>query len=83
MRQNDSEAIIPDEPFRPIEPEKPKLTERAKLQQSLIVQRENIVSQRTSNPQRRAALEAALAAIERQIETLDSGTRPSTSEDAE
>jgi hypothetical protein len=38
--------------------------------QSLNLQRENILSQRTSNPGRRAALEAALAQIEAQIQAL-------------
>ena len=37
--------------------------------QALSLQRENILSQKTSNPGRRAALEAALA----QIECADSG----------
>lgn len=35
--------------------------------QSLELQRENILSQRTSNPNRRAALEAALADIEAKL----------------
>jgi hypothetical protein len=39
--------------------------------QSLNLQRENILSQRTSNPARRTALEAALAQIEAQLEALD------------
>jgi len=38
--------------------------------QALNLQRENILSQRTSNPARRAALEAALAQIEAQIEAM-------------
>ena len=38
--------------------------------QALNLQRENILSQRTSNPGRRAALEAALAQIEASIESL-------------
>jgi hypothetical protein len=38
--------------------------------QALNLQRENILSQRTSNPGRRAALEAALAHIEAQIQAL-------------
>jgi len=38
--------------------------------QALNLQRENILSQRTSNPGRRAALEAALAHIESQITAL-------------
>lgn len=38
--------------------------------QALNLQRENILSQRTSNPSRRAALEAALTHIESQIQAL-------------
>ncbi len=43
---------------------------RARQRQALNLQRENILSQRTSNPSRRAALEAALAQIESQIQAL-------------
>ncbi len=39
--------------------------------QALNLQRESILSQRTSNPGRRAALEAALKHIEGQISALD------------
>jgi phosphohistidine phosphatase SixA len=39
--------------------------------QALHLQRENILSQRTSSPDRRAALAAALAEIEQQIQSLD------------
>jgi hypothetical protein len=42
----------------------------ARQLQSLYLQRENILSQRTSNPGRRAALEAALAHVEQQIAAL-------------
>jgi hypothetical protein len=45
------------------------------MRQALGLQRENILSQRTSNPARRAALEAALREIEAQIELLDSEVR--------
>jgi hypothetical protein len=38
--------------------------------QALNLQRENILSQRTSNPMRRQALEAALAEIEAQIAAI-------------
>jgi hypothetical protein len=38
--------------------------------QALNLQRENILSQRTSNPGRRAALEAALEHVEAQIKAL-------------
>ena len=44
--------------------------QRARQKQSLELQRENILSQRTSNPARRAALEAALKQIEAQIAEL-------------
>ena len=45
--------------------------DRERQKQALNLQRENILSQRTSNPARRAALEAALAQIEAQIEALN------------
>jgi hypothetical protein len=38
--------------------------------QALNLQRENILSQKTSNPARRTALEAALAQIEGQINAM-------------
>lgn len=44
---------------------------RARQVQALNLQRENILSQRTSNPNRRAALEAALAHIESQLQALE------------
>jgi hypothetical protein len=44
--------------------------QRSRRKQSLDLQREQILSQRTSNPGRRAALEAALKDIEAQIATL-------------
>ena len=43
---------------------------RERQKQSLNLQRENILSQKTSNPGRRAALEAALAQVEAQMDTL-------------
>lgn len=43
----------------------------ARQRQSLNLQREHILSQRTSNPGRRAALEAALSQIEAQLAALD------------
>lgn len=46
-------------------------TDRARQKQTLQLQRENILSQRTSNPARRAALEAALKQIEAQIAELE------------
>ena len=45
-------------------------TELARQKQLLHLQRESILSQRTSNPARRAALEAALAEIDGQIAKL-------------
>jgi hypothetical protein len=45
-------------------------SERERQLQALNLQRENILSQRTSNPSRRAALEAALTQIESQIEAM-------------
>jgi hypothetical protein len=45
-------------------------TQRLREKQALNLQRENILSQRTSNPVRRAALEAALQQIEAQIADL-------------
>lgn len=45
-------------------------TEKARMRQALNLQRENILSQRTSHPARRAALEAALAQIEGQLEAM-------------
>lgn len=44
--------------------------QRERQMQALQLQRENILSQRTSNPGRRAALEAALEQIEAQIAKL-------------
>ena len=44
--------------------------QRLRQVQALNLQRENILSQRTSNPARRAALEAALRQIEAQITEL-------------
>ena len=46
-------------------------TTRERQIQALNLQRESILSQRTSNPGRRAALEAALTHIEAQIQTLE------------
>ncbi len=44
--------------------------EQKRRKQALELQRENILSQRTSNPVRRSALEAALAQIEAQIQAI-------------
>ncbi|MDE3149763.1 MAG: hypothetical protein KGL37_09875 [Acidobacteriota bacterium] len=45
-------------------------TGRERQKQILNLQRENILSQKTSHPARRAALEAALAEIEAQIQAI-------------
>ena len=45
--------------------------QRLRQKQALTLQRENILSQRTSNPARRSALEAALQQIEAQIAALN------------
>lgn len=44
---------------------------RARHRQTLDLQRDYILSQRTSNPSRRAALEAALEQVEAQIHSLE------------
>jgi hypothetical protein len=44
---------------------------RERQKQALSLQRENILSQRTSNSGRRAALEAALAQIEAQLQAIN------------
>jgi hypothetical protein len=45
-------------------------TVKERQKQALHLQRENILSQKTSNPARRTALEAALVQIEAQIEAM-------------
>ncbi len=45
-------------------------TVKERRQQELHLQRENILSQKTSNPARREALEAALVQIDAQIEAM-------------
>jgi len=45
--------------------------QRLRQKQALTLQKENILSQRTSNPARRSALEAALEQIEAQIAELN------------
>lgn len=44
--------------------------QRERQKQALNLQREHILSQRTSHPARRAALEAALAQIESQLDAI-------------
>jgi len=46
-------------------------TVKERQKQALHLQRENILSQKTSNPSRRTALEAALAQIEAQIGAME------------
>jgi hypothetical protein len=62
-----SDGYVSEEDRRAAE-QKRAIHERQK--QSLNLQRENILSQRTSNPGRRAALEAALAQVEKQIQLI-------------
>jgi hypothetical protein len=47
-----------------------KRAAQERQKQALNLQRENILSQRTSNPGRRAALEAALAQVESQLQAI-------------
>jgi hypothetical protein len=47
-----------------------KRAARERQRQALNLQRENILSQKTSNPGRRAALEAALAHVEAQLQAM-------------
>jgi len=44
--------------------------DRQRRRQSLELQREQILNERTSNPHRRAALQAALAEIEEQLSRI-------------
>jgi hypothetical protein len=60
-------GVLSDEARRAAELER---AARIRQKQALSLQRENILSQRTSNPGRRAALEAALQHIEAQIQAL-------------
>jgi hypothetical protein len=62
------EGLMSEE-VRRIAAQKSAANERQK--QALNLQRENILSQRTSNPSRRAALEAALTHIESQLQALE------------
>jgi len=55
---------------RAAEQQRKQRERRERQKQALGLQRENILSQRTSNPGRRAALEAALEQIEAQIAEL-------------
>jgi hypothetical protein len=65
-----------DSDARPVSDEDRRAAEhrragRERQKQALNLQRENILSQRTSNSGRRAALEAALAQIETQIQAME------------
>jgi len=64
---NNGERKISEEDRRVAEQSR---LQKARQKQTLTLQRENILSQKTSNPDRRSALEAALAQIEAQLETL-------------
>lgn len=61
-------SVSPDEARRAAQAERAR---KARQKQALNLQKENILSQRTSNPARRQALEAALAQIEAEIAKLD------------
>jgi hypothetical protein len=64
----DSSAVLTNDEQHRVAAQDRATRERQK--QSLNLQRENILSQRTSNPARRAALEAALAQVEAQIAAI-------------
>jgi hypothetical protein len=73
---NAMEAPVADSSNRMVTEEERRAAElqrttRERQLQALNLQRENILSQKTSNPGRRAALEAALTHIEAQIQTLE------------
>ncbi len=57
-------GLVSDEARRAAEQQR---AAREREKQSLSLQRENILSQKTSNPGRRAALEAALAQVSRRF----------------
>lgn len=65
----DAQEMMMSEDQRRLAAEQRAATERKR--QSLNLQRENILSQRTSSPQRRAALAAALSEIEQLIRALE------------
>jgi hypothetical protein len=72
---NAMEAPVADSSNRMVTEEERRAAElqrttRERQLQALNLQRESILSQKTSNPGRRAALEAALAHIEAQIQAL-------------
>ncbi|HTV04564.1 MAG TPA: hypothetical protein VME86_04285, partial [Acidobacteriaceae bacterium] len=61
-------ASNPDEVARQV---RAAYAQRQRNRQALDLQRELILSQRTSNPHRRAALEAALADIEAKLNAIE------------
>ena len=65
--ENDSAPLSVDETAR-----RKRLADaqHQRERQALELQRENILGQRTSNPNRRAALEAALAEIEEKLKAF-------------
>lgn len=65
---NPDNALMSDEDLRAAEQRR---TAREREKQALNLQRELILSQKTSNPSRRAALEAALAQVESQIQAMN------------
>jgi hypothetical protein len=66
--KGDSGAVLTHDEQRRIASLRSAARERQK--QSLNLQRENILSQRTSNPGRRAALEAALAQVDKELAAI-------------
>jgi hypothetical protein len=68
LHQPEADLRFQTEDARRLAAQRRAVHERSK--QALVLQRENILSQRTSNPARRAALEAALAQIESQLSAM-------------
>jgi len=64
---NPGNGLASDEDRRTAEQQR---ATREREKQALSLQRENILSQKTSNPGRRAALEAALAQVESRIQAM-------------
>lgn len=65
VAEKQSALMNPEEVLRIAHRQKAKQT---RARQALELQRERILSERTSNPNRRAALEAALADIENRLQ---------------
>ena len=68
VSERDSESLNTDER---IHRQRLEEANKQRARQELELQRENILSQRTSNPHRRAALEAALADIEAKLNAIE------------